>query len=332
MKKFFTLAILTLITYIAFAQAPQKMSYQCVIRNTSGSLVTNHSVGVKITILQGSASGTVIYQEIFNPNPVTNINGLLTVDIGSGVPVTGTFSGINWATGPYYLKTETDPAGGTSYTIVGTSQLLSVPYSLYSDMSEDIANNAVTSAKIADGSVTNADLANGAVATSKISSSGAATNYVLQYNGSAVTWGLTPGSIIRYTVLTVGCASLSAFSSTYTKIGDIGTVTKMDATSDLEVTFEGRIHATSVTGTGAHFELRVDNVATTNGRARANVKASETSYADGVPVTITGLFTGLATGSHTVSMWIAASSGTGTYAAVDPGCWGDDHLILREIK
>jgi len=131
MKKIFTLIGITTFTLIMVAQAPQKMSYQFVVRNASNGLVANHAVGVRIAILQGSSSGTVVYQEIFNPNPETNANGLVSLEIGTGLPITGTFSAINWAAGPYYLKTETDPAGGTNYSIVGTSQLLSVPYALY---------------------------------------------------------------------------------------------------------------------------------------------------------------------------------------------------------
>jgi len=115
----------------AFAQSPQKMSYQCVVRNSSGALVANQAVGMKISILQGSATGTVVFSETYSPNPQTNANGLVTIEIGGGTTVTGSFSGINWASGPFFLKTETDPAGGTSYTITGTSQLLSVPYALY---------------------------------------------------------------------------------------------------------------------------------------------------------------------------------------------------------
>jgi uncharacterized protein (TIGR02145 family) len=136
MKKIFTLTIVLLITIGAFAQPPQKMSYQCVIRNASGELVTNQSVGVRISVLQGTVSGTIVYKETYNPNPQTNTNGLVTVEIGGGNAIIGTFSTINWASGPYFLRTETDPTGGTNYSIVGTSQLLSVPYALYSKTSE----------------------------------------------------------------------------------------------------------------------------------------------------------------------------------------------------
>ncbi|HBE41804.1 MAG TPA: hypothetical protein DDW27_11485, partial [Bacteroidales bacterium] len=106
MKKIFTLTVIIATALTVFAQSPQKISYQAVIRNTSGGLVTNHTVGMKISILRGSTTGTVVYSETYNPVPQTNANGLVTIEIGNGTPVTGTFSGIDWSAGPYYLKTE----------------------------------------------------------------------------------------------------------------------------------------------------------------------------------------------------------------------------------
>lgn len=165
MKKLIVcLAVLT-VALGGFSQAPQKMSYQCVIRNLSGALVANQSVGIKISISQGTPTGTVVYQEIFNPNPQTNANGLLGIEIGGGLPIIGTFSAINWAAGPYFLKTETDPAGGTSYTISVTSQLLSVPYALNAKKAEEIADNSVTNSKIASNAVTVTKLPTGATST-----------------------------------------------------------------------------------------------------------------------------------------------------------------------
>jgi uncharacterized protein (TIGR02145 family) len=131
MKTIVTLIMCCCLCISLFAQVPQIMSYQAVIRDVSGNLVTNHAVGMKVSILQGSPTGTIVFQELYNPNPQTNANGLVSIEIGTGIPITGTFSGINWSTGPSYLKTETDPLGGTNYTISGTSQLLSVPYALY---------------------------------------------------------------------------------------------------------------------------------------------------------------------------------------------------------
>jgi hypothetical protein len=98
-----------------FAQSPEKLSYQAVIRDASNHLIANSAVGMKTSILQGSATGTPVYVEIYNPNPATNANGLVTVEIGSGIPVSGTFANINWANGPYFIKTESDPSGGTNY-------------------------------------------------------------------------------------------------------------------------------------------------------------------------------------------------------------------------
>jgi len=131
MKKLITLMVLTALAIAVCGQSPQKMSYQCVVRNSAGALVANQAVGMKISILRGTATGTVVFSETFSPNPQTNANGLVTVEIGGGTATVGTFTAIDWASGPYFLKTETDPAGGTSYTISGTSQLLSVPYAMY---------------------------------------------------------------------------------------------------------------------------------------------------------------------------------------------------------
>lgn len=116
--------------YSANAQAPQAMSYQAVIRNASNTLVANAPIGMRISILQTTATGTAVYVE--TQTTTTNTNGLASIQIGNGTAVTGTFSAIDWANGPYFVKTETDPTGGTSYTIVGTSQLMSVSYALSS--------------------------------------------------------------------------------------------------------------------------------------------------------------------------------------------------------
>ena len=134
MRKIFTLLLAVLLTAIVFAQSPEKMSYQAVIRNSNDQLVTNQTVGMQISILQGSASGTTVYVE--TQTPTTNANGLVSIEIGGGAG----FDAIDWSAGPYFFKTETDPTGSTSYTITGTSQLLSVPYALHSKT----ADNGIT--------------------------------------------------------------------------------------------------------------------------------------------------------------------------------------------
>ncbi len=129
MKKIYYLALLLFVSIAAFSQSQNYMSYQAVIRNSSNNLITNQAVGMRISILQGSVVGTEAYVE--TQTPISNINGLVTLEIGNGTPIIGTYNAINWATGPYFIKTETDPTGGNSYTIVGVSQLMSVPYALY---------------------------------------------------------------------------------------------------------------------------------------------------------------------------------------------------------
>lgn len=130
MRKIYLILIGVLLTASIHAQAPQKMSYQAIIRNSSDVLITSTTVGMKISILQGSSSGTIVYSETHSAN--TNSNGLVSLEIGTGAPLTGTFANIDWATGPFFIKTETDPTGATNYSITGTSQLMSVPYALFS--------------------------------------------------------------------------------------------------------------------------------------------------------------------------------------------------------
>ena len=128
-KKIYSMIVVLCFTASVFAQAPQKMSYQAVIRNSSDALVISTPVGMRISIIQGSIFGASVYVETQTTS--TNANGLVSIAIGTGTPVTGTFAGINWAAGPYFIKTETDPTGGTAYTIAGTNELMSVPYALY---------------------------------------------------------------------------------------------------------------------------------------------------------------------------------------------------------
>lgn len=136
MKNKIVLVIICIICFsVLNAQMPNKMSYQAVVRNAGNQLVVNQNVGMRISILQGSISGTAVFVETHSP--LTNLNGLVTLEVGGGNPVTGTFATINWANGPYFIKTETDPLGGSSYAISGTSQLLSVPYAMHSKTSDD---------------------------------------------------------------------------------------------------------------------------------------------------------------------------------------------------
>jgi hypothetical protein len=123
MKKLLLILVAVILTASANAQSPEKMSYQAVVRNATNNLVKNQGVGMQISILQTSPSGTAVYVETHTPT--TNANGLVTIEIGSGTVVSGSMNTIDWSAGPYFIQTETDPTGGTTYTITGTSQLMS---------------------------------------------------------------------------------------------------------------------------------------------------------------------------------------------------------------
>ena len=129
MKKIYLSIIVLLVAISSQAQAPQAFSYQAVIRNASNVLVSNQLVGEKISLLKDSATGKVVYSE--TQSVKTNTNGLVSLQIGAGSVLSGSFKNIDWASGNYYVKIETDPTGGNSYSISIASQLLSVPYALY---------------------------------------------------------------------------------------------------------------------------------------------------------------------------------------------------------
>ena len=140
MKKLIIFFAVLFLTVAGWAQSPEKMSYQAVIRNASNQLVTNQLISMKISILKASPAGTAVYIE--TQSPTSNSNGLISIEIGGGVVQSGTFSSINWADGNYFIKTETDPTGGSDYSVSGTSQLLSVPYAFYAKTAGSTVGNA----------------------------------------------------------------------------------------------------------------------------------------------------------------------------------------------
>ena len=122
MRKIFTILVAVLLTANVFAQSPEKMSYQAVIRNSSDAIVTNTQIGMKINIRRGSVSGTVVYTE--TQTPTTNANGLVSIEIGGGAG----FNTIDWSAGTYFIETKTAVVAPlTTYTITGTSQFPKPP-------------------------------------------------------------------------------------------------------------------------------------------------------------------------------------------------------------
>ncbi|MFT3908132.1 MAG: hypothetical protein QM737_01800 [Ferruginibacter sp.] len=128
-KKFFLILNLIAMAFIVSAQAPNAIPYQGVARNPAGNILASQAISLRVSIHDATANGTVVFSETHSAT--TSTLGLFNVNIGQGSPLTGTLAGVNWGSGAKFMQVEFDPAGGTSYTDMGTSQLNSVPYALY---------------------------------------------------------------------------------------------------------------------------------------------------------------------------------------------------------
>ncbi|WP_052158304.1 MopE-related protein [Lacinutrix jangbogonensis] len=134
MNKFNLLLVLFLCTATAFAQAPEGVNYQTVVRDVSGNILASQAVGTQFVFHQVTATGTVVYSETWSTT--TTANGFLNFVLGEGTS-TDDFSAIDWSTGPYFLETLMDTSGGTIYLSIGTSQLMNVPYALHAKTAEN---------------------------------------------------------------------------------------------------------------------------------------------------------------------------------------------------
>lgn len=129
MKLKFTLLFVIGFILSTFAQAPEKFLYQAVVRDANNNLLTNTTIGIKVSLTLGAANGTEVYIETLTAQ--TNENGLFTIYIGEQTPL----NGVDWANGTYFINAYIDLAGGSNYTITLSSQMVSVPYALYAKTS-----------------------------------------------------------------------------------------------------------------------------------------------------------------------------------------------------
>jgi hypothetical protein len=127
--KYLLLILLFSISAQLKAQVPQKMSYQAVIRDVNNNLLSSRNIRMRVSIMKSELESSAVYIETHIGK--TNLNGLASLQIGTGDIMIGDFKKIDWSKGPYFVKTETDPDGGFDFRITGTSELLSVPYALY---------------------------------------------------------------------------------------------------------------------------------------------------------------------------------------------------------
>ena len=118
--------LLILLPIFGFSQAPQKINFQSILRNTNGEVVANKAVSLRISILSGSITGNTVYSETHGKT--TDASGLISLQIGNGTVLSGSFSTILWGNGAYFIKLESDFNGGSNYVLLGTQELMSVPY------------------------------------------------------------------------------------------------------------------------------------------------------------------------------------------------------------
>ena len=123
----------------AIAQAPQKINFQSILRNSSGEVIGNSSVSLKISILSGSINGSSVYSETHAKT--TDASGLISLQIGNGTVVSGIFANIDWGGISHFIKLEADFSGGSNYVVLGTQELMSVPYALYASKTDTSALN-----------------------------------------------------------------------------------------------------------------------------------------------------------------------------------------------
>ena len=357
-----------------WAQTPYTINYQGVARDASGQPLAGQNISIKLSVLEGTPTGTDLYVETHTPT--TNNFGLFNIEIGGGTLVSGDFQTIAWNSDKKFLKVEMDPAGGSSYINLGTSQLLGVPYSNYSDQAGAISiygsgttnpdkmiithspnftnwgvqYNDAQDAMIFKSSSDNAltvDLINSRVGVAlnsaptealdvdgqiRIRGGNPGAGKVLTSNANGVaSWQFGGTNITAFTP--PGCQTLASGTSSFQKIADLGTFTKLDASTFIELDLQTNFQATMTGVGGVIYELRVDGVGTTIGNAALLLKTAQTGIS--IPGTIYGIFTGLSVGSHTVSLWAQEVNCTATNIMYDAGCYNSyntNTVIVKEFQ
>ncbi len=190
MKRLFLIGMGLFTAAMLTAQSPQAFNYQAVVRDATGTVMAKQDVHFRISILKGSTTGDVVFSE--TQKAKTNEFGLVTLEIGRGTSLKGDLKEVKWGENEHFLQVEVDPTGGESFILMGTSQLLSVPYALHawtSETGDNWGSQSVMTDPTLTGKGTQAAplrIADNAITSTKIASMGATAGQVLKWNGQ--TW------------------------------------------------------------------------------------------------------------------------------------------------
>ncbi len=238
MKKYLFLILFIFIATTTFSQAPQRFNYQGVARNNFGTVLNNRPIAIRLSVKEGSASGSVVYSERHAIN--TDQYGVFAVQVGAGTIISGTFSAIPWALGDKYLQVELDPTGGSSFVNMGSTQLLSVPFAIVAGGAPpigpaggDLAGSTYPNPVVTTSAITTPKIADGAVTSVKV------TVPLIKVQGDA-------NALIDMT--NSGAGSAVSGTSTGTGFGGLFQVNNASSTAD-------GLRATT-NGTGASWAIR----------------------------------------------------------------------------
>ncbi len=308
MKKIILSSILLLaINFNSSAQAPEGFNYQAVVRDASNATLNNQAIGMRLSIKQGSASGTSVYIETFSVT--SNAFGLVNLEIGSGAIVAGNFSTINWANGPYFMETAVDNTGGTTYAVMGTSQLVSVPYALHAKTADNVTNDLVNDAD----SDPNNEIQSLQLSGQSLTISGGNTVTLPSASGTTLDQAYDGGGAGLGRIITVDAGSVELTNATSNGIGLRATTTNTGV----------GIIATSSSAANTFSSIQ----ATTN--ATSNLASAVVGSSSGGAYGVSGQV--LSTGTSSAGLYgnnLRTNGGYGTYGIGHSGTVGETNYQL----
>lgn len=148
----FFIGVFLLSSFSVYSQSPGKINFQSILRNTTGEIVSNKAVSIRMSIIRGTINGTSVYVETHTKT--TDVSGLISIKLGSGTVINGIFGDIEWGSASHFIQLEVDFDGGSNYVVIGTQELISVPYALYANKTDtsvlNLANRFLAKVSVGD--------------------------------------------------------------------------------------------------------------------------------------------------------------------------------------